>query len=192
MYEAVFFDLDGTLYDKSGMPARFIWAALRSGCLRLLARERRTRRRIATSKKPASYETLFTEIAKGSRYSADEVRKWYHDWYMPTMVRLLEKHYKIDGETVAMAADFKAKGAKIAVLSDYGCVREKLVALGGDPAMFDALLDSPSIGGYKPCPDVFLAACAALGADPTRCALVGDRPDTDGGCVEVGMTYIKK
>ena len=33
MYEAVFFDLDGTLYNKRGMTARFFWAALRGGRL---------------------------------------------------------------------------------------------------------------------------------------------------------------
>lgn len=192
MYEAVFFDLDGTLYNKKGMTRRFIWAGLRAGCLRLLARERKTRRRLSASKRLAGYDTLFTEIAKGTRYTPEQVRTWYNEWYMPKMVNFLKEHYTIDPAILAMAQDFKAQGSKIAILSDYGCVREKFEALGGDPAMFDALLDAPSLGGFKPCPDVFLAACGRLGADPARCALVGDRPDTDGGCAAVGMTFIPK
>ena len=63
MYEAVFFDLDGTLYDKRGLSARLIWAALRRGrpCLRLLALERKVRRLLAGSK--AGFEDLFVGIA---------------------------------------------------------------------------------------------------------------------------------
>ncbi|MBP5487966.1 MAG: HAD hydrolase-like protein, partial [Bacteroidales bacterium] len=161
-------------------------------CLRLLARERRARRRLSAAKRPAGFDTLYAAIASGTRYSFDEVRIWYNEWYMPTMIGLLGKHYSMDSEMVAKAREFKSQGSKIAVLSDYGCVREKLEALGGRPEMFDALLDAPSLGGFKPTPDVFRAACARLGVDPCRCALVGDRPDTDGGCTSVGMTFIQK
>ena len=111
MYEAVFFDLDGTLYDKKRMSAKFIWAAFKSGCLLLLWKERRTRRRIAASRQPASYETLFAEISKGSCYSVDKVRKWYYNWYMPTMISLLEKNCTVDSSVLSMAEDFKSKGA---------------------------------------------------------------------------------
>ena len=38
MYKAVIFDLDGTLYDKSGLARRLIFAALGRGRLRMLKR----------------------------------------------------------------------------------------------------------------------------------------------------------
>ena len=190
-FEAVFFDLDGTLYDKRGLSLRLVWAALRRGrpCLRLLSLERKVRRELAGQK--AGFEELFEGVAGKAALPLEDIRRWYREWYMPAMVAAL-RHYRPNESVMAKARMFKASGCKIAVLSDYGCVREKLEALGADPQLFDALLDAPSLGGFKPCPDAFLAACERLGADPARCALVGDRPDTDGGCTAVGMTYIPK
>ena len=192
MFEVVFFDLDGTLYNKRGLSARLIWAALRQGrpCLRLLALERKVRRALAGSK--AGFEDLFVGIALRAKLPVEAVRTWYNEWYMPAMVSALKKHYTLDEKVAGKLRMFKAAGAKVAILSDYGCVREKFEALGGDSSALDALLDAPSLGGFKPCPDVFRAACARFSADPARCALVGDRRDTDGGCVSVGMTYIPR
>lgn len=201
-FEAVFFDLDGTLYDKRGLSTRMVWTALCRGrlraggprkplkCIRLMALERKVRRLFAGRK--AGLDDLFAEIAVRAKLSEAAVRAWYYEWYMSEIAYALKNHYSLNEEVMAKARMFKASGCKIAVLSDYDCVREKLGALGGDPAFFDALLDAPSLGGFKPCPDAFLAACASLGADPARCALVGDRRDTDGGCTAVGMTYIPK
>ena len=201
MPQAVFFDLDGTLYDKKGLARRLIFEALRRGrleaggpwrpfkCLRLLALERKVRRSLAG--KSADYETLYGGISSRAGLSVARVRAWYNEWYMPAMVGQLEKHYSARREVVAMAESYRAKGVKIAVLSDYGFVREKLEALRIHPEMFDALLDAPSLGGFKPSPSVFRGACKCADADPTQCVMVGDRPDTDGGCTSVGMEYIR-
>ena len=210
MPQAVFFDLDGTLYDKKGLARRLILEALRRGrlsaggpwrplaCLRMLALERKARRALAAAARSGAagsevsgYDALFGEIARRSGLSRERVRAWYDQWYMPAMVGQLEKHYGPRRDVVAMAERYRAKGVKIAVLSDYGCVREKLEALRIHPEMFDALLDAPSLGGFKPSPAVFLGACKSVDADPTQCVMVGDRPDTDGGCTAIGMEFIR-
>lgn len=201
--QAVFFDLDGTLYDKKGLARRIVTVALLRGrlsedgpwrpfsCLRLLMLERSERRKLAgVDTGTVGYDTLFAAISRRCAFSADAVREWYYGWYMKTMVSELEAHYNIDSEVMRQAEEFKAQGIKLAVLSDYGCVESKLRALGCSPEFFDALLDAPSLGGFKPACCVFRAACQVLGVNPSECEMFGDRPDTDGGCVAVGMKFV--
>ncbi len=200
--EAVFFDLDGTLYDKTGLVRRMICDALLHGrlqeggsyrpfsCLKLLHLERRTRHSLAgIDTGTIGYDTLFRKMARSCRFSVNQIETWYHEWYMKTMVKELHDHYQSNRSVLAAADKFHREGAKLAVLSDYGCVREKLEALNIHPEMFDALLDSPSLGGYKPAASVFRAACAVLGVNPENCAMVGDRADIDGGCIQIGMEF---
>lgn len=201
--QAVFFDLDGTLYDKKGLARRIVADALLRGrlsedgswrpfsCLRLLMLERRERRRLAgVDTGTVGYDTLFAAISRCCAFSVDAVREWYEGWYMKTMVAELKAHYRLDGEVMRQASELKSQGVKLAVLSDYGCVDSKLRALGCSPEFFDALLDAPSLGGFKPASCVFLAACQVLGVNPAECGMFGDRPDTDGGCVAVGMKFV--
>lgn len=201
--QAVFFDLDGTLYNKKGLAKRIVVDALLRGrlsdggpwrpisCLRLLMLERSERRKLAgVDTGTVGYDTLFEAISKRCAFSVDAVRTWYDGWYMKTMVSELKAHYRLDAEVMRKAEEFKAQGVKLAVLSDYGCVEPKLRAIGGSPEFFDALLDAPSLGGFKPASGVFRAACQVLGVDPAECEMFGDRPDTDGGCVSVGMKFV--
>lgn len=201
--QAVFFDLDGTLYNKKGLAKRIVVDALLRGrlseggswrplsCLRLLMLERSERRRLAgLDIGTVGYDTLFGAVSRRCAFSVDTVREWYYDWYMKTMVAELEAHYNIDGEVMRQAEELKTRGVKLAVLSDYGCIESKLRALGCSPELFDALLDAPSLGGFKPAGCVFRAACQVLGVNPAECEMFGDRPDTDGGCVSVGMKFV--
>lgn len=201
--QAVFFDLDGTLYNKKGLAKRIVADALLRGrlsedgswrpfsCLRLLMLERSERRKLAgLDTGTVGYDTLFKAISQRCAFSVDAVRAWYYGWYMKTMVSELEAHYRLDAEVMRKAEEFKAQGVKLAVLSDYGCVESKLRAIGGSPEFFDALLDAPSLGGFKPAGCVFRAACQVLGVNPAECEMFGDRPDTDGGCVSAGMKFV--
>ena len=44
--KAIIFDLDGTLYDKSGLAMRLVWSQLQRGSLSLLKREREVRKEL--------------------------------------------------------------------------------------------------------------------------------------------------
>ena len=81
-------------------------------------------------------------------------------------------------------------GNRFTVFSDYGCVREKLEAIGFDPHWADFLFDAPALGGLKPCRDSFAKICTLLEVRPEECWMIGDRRDTDGlGAAAVGMPF---
>ena len=195
MAEVVFFDLDGTLYENRELKWRMPLSAfggpgaLRN--LRLMAAERGCRRTIARGPQGlAGYDTLFSLMSSKTGVPAEQVREWFNGWYMPLMVRQISRHCKPREGVVARLQALRRDGVRLAILSDYGFIREKLDALGIDPGLFEVLLDAPSLGGFKPFADVFRAACQRLGCAPQDSIMVGDRPDTDGGSEAVGVRFL--
>ena len=182
--KAVIFDLDGTLYARTGLVPRLIFKELMRGRLGMLGRERKLRNALRGKAFPT--EDAFYEAFFGGGISRD----WYFGVYMPDTVSLLRKHYTLRPWVKDLVAHLRSRGVKVAVLSDYGFVNEKLEAIGFDPSWADLVVDAPSAGGLKPCKAPFLYIADALGVQPSDCVVVGDRPDTDGaGSILSGMDF---
>lgn len=184
-YKAVIWDLDGTLYDKSRIALYLVLNQLPKGKLFMLGRERSMRKRMKGMEfgtEKAFYDTFF-----GMGIS----RKWYFEDYLPSMVKIIRKHYMVFPWVEELFRDLRSRGVKQAVLSDYGFVKEKLEAIGFEPSWADMLADAPSYGCLKPSPRPFLAIADALGVKPSECLVIGDRPDTDGeGAAAAGMDFV--
>ena len=150
----------------------------------MLAREQKARKELRGSVFPseeAFYEAFFS---KGIS------RDWYFNTYMKDIVLLLRKFFKMRPWVRKTMLDLRARDIKIAILSDYGFVWQKLEAIGFDPAWADFVLDAPKAGGLKPSTAPFLLIAEALGVDPSECVVVGDRQDTDGvGARQSGMEF---
>lgn len=150
----------------------------------MLGRERKLRNALRGKAFPT--EEAFYEAFFGGGVS----REWYFGTYMPDTVKILEKHYRIRPWVKDMVMDLRSRGIKVAVLSDYGYVSEKLQAIGFDPAWADNVVDAPKAGGLKPCKVPFLYIADRFGVDPSECVVVGDRADTDGaGSILAGMDF---
>ncbi len=184
---AVIFDLDGTLYNKSGLAWRLALSQGLRGNLRLLKREREVRKRL----KGVDFgdEARFREAFFGA-FGNPRAQEWYDGQYMPDMVRILRGHYRIAPWVEPRVRQLRADGVKVAVFSDYGCVAGKLEAIGFDPAWADLIADAPSLGGLKPSKASFERLCGRLQVSPGECLMVGDRDDTDGeGARAAGMLF---
>ena len=185
---AYIFDLDGTLYDKSGLARRLALAQLRRGRLRLLAHERIVRKELRgchLGNEEAFYQAFF------ARFDRPELaRRWYFKEYLPDMVAILRKHYRIAPWVETTMLELRSKGKKVVVFSDYGSVREKLKAIGFHLEWADYLFDAPSLGGLKPCKESFEKICQQINLQPSECLMIGDRSGTDGtGANAVGMPF---
>lgn len=189
--KAVIFDLDGTLYDNSGLILRLVLRSLRH--LDLIWAERVARRSLAGKHvKGPVYDELFHNMAELTHSDASRARKWFYDVYMPLQANTLMLHYHAKPWVISTLKALKSKGISVACLSDYGAVNEKLRAVGIDPALFDVVMDAPTAGGVKPCPDPFLNVARMLGTDPADTLVVGDRQDTDAmGAAAAGMQFLQ-
>lgn len=188
MKRIIIFDLDGTLYDKTGLARRLVWKQLLRGCLHLLVRERKVRRQLRGLhfvSEEAFYDAFFAGFP-----CPEKARRWYFEQYMPDMAAVLRKHYRMAQWLEWKIPELRDKGQKIVVFSDYGFVREKLAAIGFDSQWADLVVDAPSLGGLKPCRESFEKICQMMNAQPSECLMVGDRDDTDGeGARAVGMAF---
>jgi len=133
----------------------------------------------------AFYKAFFDLFA-----NPEQARRWYFEVYMPDMVRILRKHYRMAPWVEKKVLESRANGQEVVVFSDYGCVREKLKAIGFNLDWADYLFEAPALGGLKPCKESFEKICQEMGMQPSECLMVGDREDTDGdGARSVGMAF---
>lgn len=181
-YKAIIFDFDGTLYDKKrfamhlvlNMPSRALW-------ILAVQKVRKAIKGKDFLNEEAFYEEFFTLLNKaiGKKLSLEEVREWYFNGYMPLMHRVLTNRYTCQPRANELVKTLKTKGMKVAVLSDYAMIDERLKAID-ITEKFDCLLSSETAGALKPASRPFSNVATALGIEPKDILMIGDREDTDG------------
>lgn len=188
----VVLDLDGTLYDKTGLARRMVrrlwW------CLPLLAAERLARKNmhyVQYASEEEFFGTFFRYMSRGHWWGVGVAATWYHTVYMPTMIRLIRRYHHPRPEVMALIEEAKAKGLTLAIYSDYGCVAEKLEALGIDPSQFELMISAPELGALKPSEPCARHVLELLQAKPETTLFVGDRDDKDGASARsVGAKFL--
>lgn len=179
--KAVIFDLDGTLYDNSGLPYQIVLHSI--GHIRLLWCERRVRKEMAGlcyGDEDSTYNEFFKRIAIMSGKSQSVIKEWYLEQYLPLQAQMLHKHFRAREWVLPTLEKLRQKGLRLACYSDYGFISGKLKSVGIPPEKFDLIMDAPSAGGFKPCRKSLETVADLLGVRPEETLVVGDREDTDG------------
>ena len=190
--KTVVFDLDGTIYDKRGLARRMVrrlwW------CLPLLASERLARRNmhyVQYASEEEFFGAFFRTMARGHWWTASMAAVWYHTVYMPAMIRLIAKYCRPRPQTMQLIEECEQSGIRMAIYSDYGCVSDKLEALGIDPHRFDLLVSAPELGALKPSEPCVRCVMEMLQANPKTTLFVGDRDEKDGASARfVGAKFL--
>jgi HAD superfamily hydrolase (TIGR01549 family) len=198
-------DFDGTLYDPGHFVRRLILGggpeerlSLRE--IRLVGAERKTRKEFAGCDyggAEAYYGRFFAALERRARSfapsgaaAAAELRQWYFSRYLPRMIRIVGRFYSPRPGAAELLRALEERRIPHAVYSDYPCVRERLEALGLDPGICGLLFGPEHFGAQKPAAGPFLAIAAALGCEPGRVLVIGDKDSTDGaGARAAGMLY---
>jgi len=103
----------------------------------------------------------------------------------------LPSHVHANPDAPQLLADLRARGLRLAVLSNHvGKLRENLREIGLD-GPWDAMLDSALIGLRKPDPAAFHLACEQLCVDPAEAVNMGDEPPADAvGATGAGLKAV--
>jgi HAD superfamily hydrolase (TIGR01549 family) len=195
--DGVIFDIDGTLFDHLALRRPMMVQLLASVLtlrlpprdLRALQLFRRERDRLAFQEADHIGRRQYEVVAQKLGRSAAEIEAIADHWMCRRPLAFVSR-YAFPGTSDLMQA-LRRRGLRLGVFSDYPA-DAKLRALGLEVEVAcDAA--QPEIGRLKPHPEGFLHVARALGVEPPRCLVIGDRDDRDGAAaLRGGFPFLKK
>lgn len=90
-------------------------------------------------------------------------------------------------DAVPVLRALKARGLKLALISNVGVDVRGVLARGGMAGLFDAVILSFEVGAVKPHRPIFERALEALGVPASRALMVGDNAHDDAGAARMGI-----
>jgi HAD superfamily hydrolase (TIGR01509 family) len=167
-FEAILFDCDGVLVDSEPITHRVLvqvlgergWQITQEECMRIFIGK-----------------AVKDEAALIERHTGHPVtQEWLQAFWARRNAALVNDLVVIPGAETAVPALHAATGGRIACASgaDRAKVELQLRKVGLHGYFEGRIFSGHEMPKSKPAPDVYLAAAAALGADPRRCAVVED------------------
>lgn len=93
-------------------------------------------------------------------------------------------------DTVAALRRLDAARIPVGVLSNIAWDIAPVFARHGVDGLVRAFVLSYQVGRVKPDPELFRAACAAIGTEPADTLMIGDSAEADGGAAEIGCPVV--
>ena len=175
-FDAVAFDLDGTLYPNYRLNVRLLPFLVKHWPLLVAFSRARDRIRARQEKTPAAFKDNFYDyqawlVAEQLKAPPQQVR----DRIERLIYRGWERHFlhiRLLPHVPEMLAELKAAGLKLGMLSDFP-PQTKLENLG-IAGLWDAVICSETAGALKPAVRPFVCLAEALGCAPERTLYVGN------------------
>lgn len=179
---AVVFDNDGLLLDTE-----VAWTAAEQELFRghgFVFTDEHKRDIIGSSAVAATVklERMLQMPGEGPRLMAE-----LHERVMVTLLAGVEPMPGAVALLDALAADGRPLGLASNSRRDFV---QRALAVSGLADRFDVVLSAQDVEHPKPAPDIYLAACTALGAEPRRCAGLEDTPTGLAALQAAGMFAI--
>ncbi len=177
----IIFDLDGTLYTISWLRLSITLGLLGDlRRLKMLFPARAWLRERQPYESEAELKRKFaSELATRAGGTLDEALEWYENRFMARFIEVLAKRGVVRKGLIPFLERQKGKGVRLAVVSDFGRVAERLLALRIPTDSFDKIVAAEAYGTMKPTPVPYLDIAKTWGLTPGDILLVGDRVDSD-------------
>ncbi len=203
-FEAILFDLDGTLYDLRFLAPLLGCLSIRElGRLTALVWARESKAGIDFGSRDALLDAIALDASlrlKGEE--PEDLRRWYEECLYGRFVAVLRGFFRArpcGGRFLAAGGRAARPGGAdgrtwpaLGVLSDYGHVDDRIHAIGLDPLQFDIRLSNEDEGALKPAARPFLRAAELFGVEADKVLVVGDREGFDGaGAAAAGMAFAR-
>ncbi|MBN1577730.1 MAG: HAD family hydrolase [Chitinispirillaceae bacterium] len=191
--KGIIFDLDDTLYRMRWFFRPLLFIALFRRPLRLphfLA----VRSRFAGTdlgSHAVFLSALCDALAKREHATPAALRDWIHNGFYPAFIATMPLQRSGRPRLRETLLHLRGCGIRLAVLSDYDAVEERLCRLRIPVDCFDIITSCEASGALKPSVRPFLAIAAAWNLAPSSILVIGDRDDSDGEAARgAGMQFL--
>ena len=134
---------------------------------------------------------LAEELAKRAGGTPDEALKWYEECFMARFKTVLARRGQVREGLIPLLERLRERGLKLAVVSDFGLVEERLDALSIPTHLFDEAFGVEAYGAMKPTAKPFHRLAEKWQIPPEEILLVGDRLDSDAGSARLaGLKFL--
>lgn len=179
-YDAIIFDMDGTLIDSE-----HIWEKAEGAMFtdRNLAYTVEARQRVIGLRLDQFFQTLI------EMYNLDESVEALSAELTQRMLALIPSEVKAKPGAQPLIEWTKAQGLPYALASSSPMpIIDACMAAQGWDDLMPLRFSADQVPHGKPAPDVYLLAAEKLGVDPTRCLAIEDSPAGSQAAVAAGMT----
>jgi FMN phosphatase YigB (HAD superfamily) len=189
----VIFDLDGTLYVMRWRLQLYLFFALFPRGVRLpgFLAVRQTCAGIDFQSRERLLDEISGKLALRAKISPPEALRWIDQSFYLAFINVMRHFRRSRSGLSEFLTKLRSHRVKLAVLSDYGRVVERLEKLGIKTALFDSIASCEDAGALKPHTRPFLEIAREWGIYPSEIVVVGDRTDTDGiAAKSAGMQFV--